>query len=55
MEAAIRACNFSLHGSFKNTKSWKENLAKNFLTSIVEHGKFILRNLEYGPDLIQTI
>ena len=51
MEAAIRACNFSLAWFFlKNTDSWKEkNWQKTFLTSIVEHGKFILRNLEYGP------
>lgn len=51
MEAAIRACNFSLAWFFlKNTDAWKEkNWQKTFLTSIAEHGKFILRNLEYGP------
>lgn len=51
MEAAIRACNFSLAWFFlKNSNSWKnENWQKKFLTSILEHGKFISRNLEYGP------
>ncbi|MBI5412946.1 alginate lyase family protein [Candidatus Peregrinibacteria bacterium] len=50
MEVAIRACNFALAWNFlKNTDSWKEeNFKREFLTSIVEHGKFIYRNLEYG-------
>lgn len=51
MEAAVRACNFSLAWYFlKNSDSWKnDNWQKTFLISILEHGKFIFRNLEYGP------
>ncbi|MBI4994749.1 alginate lyase family protein [Candidatus Peregrinibacteria bacterium] len=50
METAIRACNFALAWYFlRESPSWKnENFQKTFLTSIAEHGKFILRNLEYG-------
>ncbi|MBI2637972.1 alginate lyase family protein [Candidatus Peregrinibacteria bacterium] len=51
LEVAIRACNFALAWYFlKDTAMWKHNeWQKTFLTSIVEHGKFLLRNLEYGP------
>jgi hypothetical protein len=51
MEVAIRACNFALAWHFlRDTEEWKEeNFRKKFLTSIGEHGKFILRNLEHGP------
>lgn len=44
LEVAIRACNFALAWYFLHDE-WQ----KTFLTSIVEHGKFLLRNLEYGP------
>lgn len=51
MEAAIRACNFATAWFFlKNTSTFKdENFKRIFLTSIVEHGKYIYRHLEYGP------
>ncbi len=51
LEVAIRACNFALAWYFlKDTAAWKDaHWGKIFLTSIAEHGKFLLRNLEYGP------
>ncbi len=51
LEVAMRACNFALAWHFlKDTPVWKQEAwQKTFLTSIAEHGKFLLRNLEYGP------
>ena len=49
MEAAIRACNFALAWNFlKNSPPWQnEKFRNDFLRSIAEHGRFILRNLEF--------
>lgn len=51
LEVALRACNLALAWYFlKDTPAWKhEAWQKTFLTAIAEHGKFLLRNLEYGP------
>lgn len=51
MDVAIRACNFALVWYFlKNSSPWlDQNWQKTFLISIIGHGKFIFRNLEYGP------
>ncbi|MEK7524342.1 MAG: alginate lyase family protein [Patescibacteria group bacterium] len=51
MDVAIRACNFTVAWYFlRDSKAWKTgSWQKTFLTSMVEHGKFIFTNLEYGP------
>lgn len=57
MEAAIRVCNWIFSWEIiiaRNKKQeTKNNLEKKFLekflSSLVEHGKFIYRNLEYAP------
>jgi hypothetical protein len=55
MEIAIRACNWIFSWEIILAKlvtcnmKLKENFLKEFLSSLVEHGKFIYRNLEYAP------
>lgn len=51
LEAAIRACHLALAWFFLcESRSWKDAAwQKILLTSLGEHGAFLLRNLEYGP------
>lgn len=51
MEAAIRAANWALAAyNFGDSTSWKNpEFLEKFLISIIQHGKFVYRNLEYGP------
>lgn len=50
MEVAIRACNFAFAWFFlQSSKAWgDQSFRKIFLESLIAHGKFIYRNLEFG-------
>jgi len=56
MEVAIRACNWIFSweiiaekGKQNRGKKLEKEFLEKFLGSLIEHGKFILRNLEYAP------